>query len=117
MDFRIECEPAAKKQFIPPMIILPLVENSIKHGISKLIENGEIFVKVYEKEDQLIIFVKDNGPESEETYPVDAKKSTGFGHQSIIDRLKITYQERFRFEISENEAVYCVKISIPINNR
>lgn len=115
LEFQIECEETLKKYFIPPMVILPLVENSIKHGISKLIKNGKIFVKIFENDRFLNILVKDNGPESEDTIPVNSKHSFGFGHQSIIDRLKITYHENHNFEISNNDDVYCVKISIPIN--
>ena len=115
LKFTIDSDDDLNKYFIPPMIILPLAENSIKHGISKLIENGKIYIKIFKENDYLNIFVNDNGLESDATHPIEISKNTGFGHQSIIDRLKITYHGDYKFEISNCDEKYCVKISIPIN--
>ena len=98
---------------IPPMVILPLVENSIKHGISRLIENGNIYIKLELENNYLTILVKDNGPESNNHEQVEMSKNTGFGHQSIIDRLKITYSGNYKFDLFSCEKEYCAKISIP----
>jgi len=46
---------------IPPMIIQPLVENAIKHGLEPKIEGGDIFIKAFLKKDKLIIEVSDTG--------------------------------------------------------
>ncbi len=113
LTYTIHAEDEVFKYKIPPMVILPLVENSIKHGVSKLIENGEIYIKLALKQDKLMILVKDNGPQSEFETPVNKYQNTGFGHQSIIDRLKITYAGNFNFDIKTCDEEYCVKITIP----
>ncbi|QHI34854.1 Sensor histidine kinase YehU [Kordia antarctica] len=46
---------------IPPMILQPLVENSVKHGISPLVEGGIIDIIIKEKEDTLIFEINDTG--------------------------------------------------------
>ncbi len=46
---------------IPPMVLQPLVENAIKHSISKREEGGEIFITVWQEADQVHIEVKDIG--------------------------------------------------------
>lgn len=46
---------------IPPMLLQPLVENSIKHGISSLIEGGEISIKIKKKEGSLYFEIADTG--------------------------------------------------------
>ncbi|MBC8753500.1 histidine kinase [Kordia sp. YSTF-M3] len=46
---------------IPPMILQPLVENSVKHGISPLVEGGKIDIIISEKEDKLIFEISDTG--------------------------------------------------------
>lgn len=47
--------------YIPPFLIQPLVENSIKHGISKKKDGGTIDVKVCDEEDRISVSVSDNG--------------------------------------------------------
>ena len=46
---------------IPVMLLQPLVENAIKHGVSKLLESGKIGITVSNREDDLILEVSDNG--------------------------------------------------------
>jgi len=48
---------------LPPMLIQPLVENAIKHGMNKVEEGGIIEVRLTKKGDRLHILVRDNGPE------------------------------------------------------
>lgn len=43
------------------MLLQPLVENSIKHGIASLIEGGKISIKIQKKEDKLIFEIADTG--------------------------------------------------------
>ncbi|MBN2278964.1 MAG: histidine kinase [Candidatus Marinimicrobia bacterium] len=114
LDYNIESHLDKMHYQIPPMVILPLVENSIKHGISKLIKNGKINIELTKNNNYLIILVRDNGPASDNHDPVEMSKNTGFGHQSIIDRLKITYSGDYKFDIFSCNKEYCVKISIPI---
>ncbi|TKG95820.1 hypothetical protein EYV94_05870 [Puteibacter caeruleilacunae] len=74
---------------IPRFIIQPLVENAVKHGISKSIKGGEIHIKIYKEEDQVVIAVEDNGP----AFPSDI--APGFGIQSIYDKLDILFDGNF----------------------
>jgi LytS/YehU family sensor histidine kinase len=46
---------------IPYLLLQPLVENAIKHGVSSLYEKGELTIHVYEKKNDLIVEIKDNG--------------------------------------------------------
>jgi len=113
LNYQVETKLENLNFQIPPMVILPLVENSIKHGVSKLIENGNIFIKLEIENNYLTILVKDNGPMSDNHEPVEMSKNTGFGHQSIIDRLKITYSGDYKFDLYSCDKEYCAKISIP----
>lgn len=57
----IEVEDEILDEKIPPMLLQPLVENSIKHGLASLIEGGEIRIKVFQKEDKLYFEIADTG--------------------------------------------------------
>lgn len=50
-----------RQELVPPMILQPLVENSIKHGISSLIEGGEISIRVQRKGSDIQFEVADTG--------------------------------------------------------
>jgi signal transduction histidine kinase len=52
---------AILQEKVPPMLLQPLVENSIKHGIASLIEGGEISIKIQKKEEKLIFEIADTG--------------------------------------------------------
>lgn len=87
---------------VPSMILQPIVENAVKHGIRGIEPNGEILLRVDEGEDNLVITVKDNGVgmtkeridqiltgrmNQEET----DSDSTGIGLNNVINRLLLYY--------------------------
>ena len=57
----IDVPDALRERMVPPMILQPLVENSIKHGISNLIEGGQVLIRVRQKGGQLAFEVSDTG--------------------------------------------------------
>ncbi len=63
---------------VPPMLIQPIIENSIKHGILNRNGNGEISIDFYLDEDSLIVTIEDNGVGREFT-----KNMNGNNHNSI----------------------------------
>jgi two-component system LytT family sensor kinase len=72
---------------IPAIILQPLVENAIKHGISKSIAGGEIRISVRLENDLLLVSVKDTGSGTTEA-EVERGKKRGFGLGSVEQRLR-----------------------------
>ncbi len=111
LNFRIDCPPTLSGCLIPPMILQPLVENAIKHGIGKKLEGGTVRVEVRRNEDRLELRISDTGPGFREK-----PRSGGHGHglKNVTERLAKTYQDRCRFSISsENGAGTVIKIELP----
>lgn len=50
-----------RQEMVPPMILQPLVENSLNHGIASLIEGGEIIIRIQRQEDKIQFEVSDTG--------------------------------------------------------
>lgn len=50
-----------KSEMVPPMLLQPLVENSIKHGLASLIEGGKISISIFKKNDKLHFEIADTG--------------------------------------------------------
>ncbi len=108
LHYKILCEDEALTQKIPRFLLQPLVENAIKHGISKITHDGKIEIKITKISDHLSIKIHDNGPAFDELL------GGGFGLRSIKEKLKIVYGEKATFDI-ENQPEKAVMITLPIN--
>jgi two-component system, LytTR family, sensor kinase len=98
-------------QPIPPMMLQTLVENAIKHGISKQIDGGLIRIVSDFKKDHHELLVQNSGKLNG-----DLQHSDGFGIKSTQDRLNLLYQGKAYFEIydnTENNMVEC-RIVMPV---
>ena len=108
LHYEILCEDEALTQKIPRFLLQPLVENAVKHGISKITHDGKIEIKITKISDHLSIKIHDNGPAFDELL------GGGFGLRSIKEKLKIVYGEKATFDI-ENQPEKAVMITLPIN--
>jgi two-component system LytT family sensor kinase len=87
-----EVEQDALEVFVPSMIVQPLVENAIKHGISKRLEGGRIIIRARRDNGLAIIEIEDNGtglPQEAEEEP-----GLGIGLTNVNERLQVIYGEQ-----------------------
>ena len=88
---------------LPPLILQPIVENGIKHGILEKIEGGNIEVKATDNEDETVIVIKDNGVGMEKSFLdslFDNKlQNDSIGLINVNNRLKNKYGEKNALEI------------------
>lgn len=82
---------------LPPMLVQPLVENAVKHGLEPKIEGGEISIRVAEKENCLILSIADTGTGFHEG------PGGGVGLANVRDRLELLYDGRGRLVLEDNE--------------
>ena len=95
---------------IPPMMLQTLVENAIKHGLSK--QPGDCTIKIISKleNDKLVLIVQNTGL-------LQQTEKDGFGLQSTRERLNILYRGQAIFEIYQCEPnEVTAKLVIPISN-
>lgn len=87
---------------IPPFIIQPLIENSIKHGIHPQENGGRIIIKAEEKNSELKITVADNGSgiSSRKLKEIFSEKNDRIGLNNIRERLSSIYGSSASFEIN-----------------
>ncbi len=103
---------------IPTMLIQPLVENAVKHGVAPLSEKqGQVSLKIEmlrEKNDNYIkISVNDNGVGSK-IINYDEIFSKGIGLSNVRDRIRLLYGSRGRveFDLKQGQG-FCVSIILP----
>lgn len=97
LQYEVKCEDRVREAEIPAMLIQPLVENSIKHGIAPAIGGGEILVEAKEANGMCVITVRDSGKGFQNPSDPNA-----FGLRSIQDRLRLLYGEKASLEIVQN---------------
>ena len=128
--FSIECEPETKALLCPRMILQPIIENAIEHGLSTL-DSGKILVKARTDKGILEISVRDNGvgmPEDtlnrlrqslmNTAGTIDSKphnKGHGIALRNIHNRIRLLYGDEYGLMIeSEEDEGTCVIVCLPI---
>ncbi len=87
-----EIEPESLDATVPSMLLQPLVENCIKHGLSSKIEGGSIYLRSRITEAGLIVEIEDDGV-GMPTVPVDVENGArrGIGMANVEERLQVLY--------------------------
>jgi len=88
--------------FIPSMLLQPIVENSLKHGLAPKLEGGRILLRTVTRDQRLHIEIADNGVGiSEERMPHVYVE--GIGLSNVRERLRVLYGTDFHLDIQSNE--------------
>lgn len=109
----IDVAPYTQTLLVPSLILQPLVENAIKHAISKMKTGGEIRIKAYCEKQQLVLQVADNGPVTD--LNLNKQSKPGIGLKNINERLNVIYPFKHQFKLSITEPQgFTVTASLPI---
>jgi signal transduction histidine kinase len=96
LRYTVDVEPALHSFELPPMLVQPVVENAIKHGLEPKVDGGEIAVRARREGTQVEIEVADTGMGFAPT------TAGGVGLTNLRDRLRLLYGERAGLDIREN---------------
>ena len=107
LKFEKKVDPALLSRQIPPMIVQLLIENAIKHGISKLKEGGFVRLEVFNENEMFIVKVTNSG-----NLTFD-ENSTKLGLENIRKRLQLLYGDKASFSLSENNNEVTAIIAMP----
>lgn len=83
LAFKLELPPELAAQAVPTLLLQPLVENAIKHGLEPKIEGGSIAVSARREGKNIVLDVMDSG--------VGMKDGAGFGLAQVRESLQATY--------------------------
>jgi len=112
-----ELEPASLDVMVPSMLLQPLVENSIKHGLSSMVEGGSIYLRSRLSDSGLVIEVEDDGVGMAATQLVESTstRGAGIGMANISERLQVLYGDTARMTIDSHEGKgTLVRIRLPL---
>ena len=99
---------------VPKIIIQPIVENSIYHGIKNLSGNGIITIDVYKQNSTVNISVKDNGIGFEKAKQFKKSKTGGVGTQNVDKRIKFYYGKNYGVFINKDSKIEGAEVIIKI---
>ncbi|NLX76201.1 MAG: sensor histidine kinase [Clostridiaceae bacterium] len=134
IQFRKEILNGAGKVRIPRLLIQPLVENAVYHGIDRLRGKGEIILKAYIEGENLLIVVMDTGPGigiaeldalnrrlslDNDTYFKNLRTESGksIGIENVNRRIKLFYGDKYGLKIESEKGKYTrVIVCIPANS-
>lgn len=127
-----DVDEATLDALVPSMLLQPIVENSIKHGLAPKLEGGTISIRTQFERGRLLIEVSDNGvgyapapknsgdtAEAESDSKMDGAlpvndSSGGIGISNVHERLHVLYGDDFRFDIHSQQGIGTfVRIEIP----
>jgi two-component system LytT family sensor kinase len=107
-----DIDPAALDAEVPRLILQPIVENAIKHGVSPRTGPGSVHIAARVEAERLLLEVRDNGIGL--TGKARLQFDRGVGLANTRDRLECLYGERSRLEFSEIDTGLTVRLAMPL---
>ncbi|MDD3937226.1 sensor histidine kinase [Rhodoferax sp.] len=103
------CDPATANALVPPLMLQPLVENAVLHGVAPLEEGALISVEAYQEDLSLIVFVRN--PIAEDG---QIREGNRIALDNIRERLALHFDVEARLKVDVVNGEFVVSVRIPI---
>ncbi len=103
-----ELDPAAASARVPPLLLQPLVENAVRHGVEPAAEGGVIRVRTRVKREHAVIDI-DNTFNGEPSPP-----GAGIALRNVRERLNLMHDVAAQFDIQNEGGIFRVRIVVPL---
>ena len=112
-----EIDPRTLEVLVPSILLQPLIENSIKHGLEPRIHGGTVTLRSRLEGDRVLIEVADDGVGmNPRPAPALRRQGAGIGMKNVQERLEVLYGNQARFNVVSNPGRgTLVSIEIPAN--
>ncbi|KJK23266.1 histidine kinase [Burkholderiaceae bacterium 16] len=108
LNYTIDIDPGLAKAPLAPMLLQPVVENAIKHGLEPKIEGGRLVVRLQRRNDRMLACVEDNG------LGFKPSDGSGVGLSNLRERLAVLYDGDAQVRIEERSPGTAVLIDLPL---
>jgi two-component system LytT family sensor kinase len=98
LKFQKEIEPATLSRLVPSMILQPIIENSIRHGLGVKVDGGTVRLRTWMEGTRLNISIEDDGVGINEE-KLDTLFESGIGVSNVNERLRVLYGAGYRIAV------------------
>jgi two-component system, LytTR family, sensor histidine kinase AlgZ len=105
----VEAEPGAGGEEVPALVLQPLIENAVTHGIAHVLDGGVVRIQAARQRGSLVIMV-DNPCDADRP----AGRGTGIGLRNVRERLETEYGPDARLRTEEKDGRFVARIDIPL---
>jgi sensor histidine kinase YesM len=103
-----QVDSVTEERRIPPLLLLPLVENAIKHGIQQQLDGGTVTITIRRDHDRLIIMV--SNPRDPDSPPPDGER---LGLRTLQRRLKTRFESAASLQIRTDADMFIAALRLP----
>ena len=112
MNLDFEVEGAVENQRIAPLLLIPFIENSFKHGLSNQISQGWVGIHMNIEPERLTFTIENSKSPSHPK--LTHRKSGGIGLVNVRRRLNLLYQDRYQLTIKNEPDKYTVNLMLKL---
>jgi two-component system sensor histidine kinase AlgZ len=103
-----ELDPQAASARVPPLLLQPLVENAVRHGVEPSAEGGVIRVRTKVKLGRAVLSIANSVPKE------PSRPGHGMALKNVRERLRLMHDVAAQFEMRQDEDVFRVQIVVPL---
>ncbi len=111
LSMQIELMQPEGNHFIAPLLMIPFVENSFKHGVSQILEHPRIILKIYVERNVLYFFLSNSKP----PFSSNQELRKGIGLENVRKRLDILYPGKHTMLIATTDDTFTVEMQISLS--
>ena len=111
LQFEFDIEPDLQSASLPPMLLQPIVENAIKHGLEPKVEGGRVRVSAHRSGATMVLTVTDNGLGFSEHAD---SSGAGVGLANLRERLAVLYDGQATLTVADAKPGTVITISTPL---
>jgi len=112
LQMEIQIDGDRENKLIAPLLLIPFVENSFKHGTSKMLEEPWIKIKIVIEDGKLLFELVNSKPKQNS---INGKK--GIGLANVQKRLELLYPKKYSLNMESNADSFFVQMNLPLLNK
>ncbi|HEY5824166.1 MAG TPA: hypothetical protein VIT44_07375, partial [Cyclobacteriaceae bacterium] len=112
LDLIVNVNGDVSNKFIPPLLLLPFVENSFKHGTSQMEGLAWMSMDILIRDEELTFKLVNGKPEGPDKSKV---LSSGIGLTNVKKRLSLLYPDGFDLRIKEDDSTFIVSLNLQLS--
>lgn len=114
LEINIEINGTMEGHYMPPLILIPFIENCFKHGNTQA-DKIPIDIKIHIEPSKLVYSVKNEI--SSENENLEKDKRNGIGIKNLRRRLDLLFNENYSLEIQQDMSTFTVNLSMPLYDK